>query len=277
MRRSAVVLCIFLGLVHAAAGDPLSEGERLDGGKVPFSLVFYKIGSNTLHSFGDNYGLNFLAASLATYGAVESGIDWRWNRMSYNNDNLAYAAMPAGFLGTLLPAALPLGLYLYGNSHNDPGLAITGLALGQAAILGMGVTSAIKVFTGRVEPGIGLWNKRAGPDYSDDFAFGFFRRGVFNGWPSGHTATAFAMAAVMAELHHDKPALVAASYAYAAFIGFGMSLFAHWASDCIAGALLGYALGRAVGRSFSPLINGGPQKNHALYITPNSVVVAFRI
>jgi membrane-associated phospholipid phosphatase len=240
-------------------------------------LVFYKIGTNTLHSFSDNYGLNFLAASLATYGAVESGIDWRWNRMSYNNGNLAYAAMPAGLLGTLLPAALPLGLYLYGNSQNDPGLAITGLALGQAVLLGMGVTSAIKVFTGREEPGIGLGNKRAGPDYSDDFAFGFFRRGVFNGWPSGHTATAFAMAAVMAELHHDKPVLVAASYTYAACIGLGMSLFAHWASDCVAGALIGYALGRAVGRSFSPLVNGGTPKNHSLYITPGSVMVSFRI
>jgi hypothetical protein len=42
-------------------------------------------------------------------------------------------------------------------------------------------------------------------------------------------------------------------------------------------ALIGYALGRAVGRGFSPLVNGGTPKKYGLYITPGSVMVAFRI
>jgi membrane-associated phospholipid phosphatase len=255
-----------------------SAQDRSQEGEVPFSLLFYKIGTNTLHSFTDNYGLNFLAGSLGTYGAIESGLDWRWNRMSYNNINLAYAGLPGGFLGTVLPVALPLGFYLYGNSHNNPRLAITGLALGQAALLGMGVTSGIKAFTGRIEPGIGVWGRSpVQKDYSDDFAFGFFRRGVFSGWPSGHTATAFAMAAVMAEFYRDNKFIVAASYTYAAFVGVSMSLFAHWASDCFAGALVGYAIGRAVGHSFSALLNGGTQKNFVLHITPDSVLVSFKL
>jgi membrane-associated phospholipid phosphatase len=39
-----------------------------------------------------------------------------------------------------------------------------------------------------------------------------------------------------------------AVYTYATFIGFGVTLYAHWASELIAGALIGYAIGKAVAK-----------------------------
>ena len=81
------------------------------------------------------------------------------------------------------------------------------------------------------------------------------RRGVFDGWPSSHTATAFAMASALAELYSDNNAVVIGAYAYATFIGLGMSVMAHWASDIVAGALIGIAIGKTVGKNFNRLID----------------------
>jgi membrane-associated phospholipid phosphatase len=229
---------------------------------VPFSKLFYNFGWNTLHSFTFNYGQNFLIAGLGTYAMVDTGIDWKWNRMAYDHPAVAYAGMPAGLIGAVLPIGLPLGLYLYGRNKGDGELQIAGLAMGQAAILGLGISSAIKAFTGRRPPGI-LDQDPDLNDYSGDWAFGFMNRGVFNGWPSGHTAVAFAMAAALAELYPDSIGLKIGAYSYAAFIGAGMSLMAHWASDSVAGALIGYAIGKSVGASFRQLSGSGSSRTTA--------------
>jgi membrane-associated phospholipid phosphatase len=118
---------------------------------------------------------------------------------------------------------------------------IAGLAIGQAAILALGVTSTIKFFTGRRPPGITDQDPDF-LDYSGDWAFGIMNRGVFNGWPSGHTAVAFAMAAALTELYPESWGLKIDAYSYTVFIGAGMSLMAHWLSDSV-GAGFGGLMG----------------------------------
>jgi membrane-associated phospholipid phosphatase len=242
-------LCCALGLFGQSAG------EEDGGGPVPFSLVFYKFGWNALHSFTFNYGQNFIISGLGTYAMIKTGVDWEWNRLAYNNQALAYAGMPAGIIGALLPIGLPLGFYLYGRRAENYDYQIAGLALGQAAMLALGITSTIKVFTGRRPPGI-LDRDPDLLDYSGDWAFGFMRRGAFNGWPSSHTAVAFAMAAALTELYPESWGLKIGAYSYAAFIGVGMSFMAHWLSDSIAGALIGYGVGKSVGAGFRGLTGG---------------------
>jgi membrane-associated phospholipid phosphatase len=229
---------------------------------VPFSRLFYNFGWNTLHSFTFNYGQNFLVAGLGTYLMVDTGIDWKWNRMAYNNPAVPYAGMPAGLVGAVLPIGLPLGLYFYGRNRGNEDLQIAGLAMGQAAILGLGISSTIKAFTGRRPPGI-LDQDPDLNDYSGDWAFGFMNRGVFDGWPSSHTAVAFAMAAALTELYPDSIGLKIGAYSYAVFIGAGMSLMAHWASDSVAGALIGYAIGKSVGAGFRQLSHSESSSNTA--------------
>ncbi len=244
--------------------------------QVPFSLMFDNIGYNFLGSFAHNYGMNYAVGTFATYGMIVSGVDWKWNRMAYNNKELTYVGMPSGLIGFLVPVAAPLGFYYYGKSQESKELQITGLALGQAALLGFTISSGIKVFTGRHAPDIRGESGKT-EDYSDDFKFGFYRRGAFNGWPSSHTATAFAMAAALAELYPNNTAIAVGAYSYATFVGVGMSLMAHWASDIVAGALIGIAVGRTVGKNFARLQDGKEEESKiSFYVVPNGAGIVYR-
>jgi membrane-associated phospholipid phosphatase len=247
-----LLLCCGLGLF----GQELPETKAAeDFSPAPFSLLFHNIGWNTLHSFTFNYGQNFIISGLASYTLVHTGVDWEWNRLAVNNELLPRLGMPSGIIGFLLPVGLPLGLYFYGKSAENYDYQIAGLAMGQAAILAVGISTTMKAFTGRRPPGI--MDKESGPDYSDDWAFGFMKREVFNGWPSSHTAVAFAMAAALTELYPDSWGLKIGAYSYSAFIGVGMSLMAHWMSEAVAGALVGYAIGKSVGAGYKGLMGAG--------------------
>jgi hypothetical protein len=63
--------------------------------------------------------------------------------------------------------------------------------------------------------------------------------------------------------------LKAAVYIYASLLGLGMSVYDHWASDVIAGALIGFAVGTTVGKSYRSLIDGKENKL-MFYATSNS-------
>jgi hypothetical protein len=102
---------------------------------VPLSKVFYKLGPNILHSFTYNYGANYAVAALGTYGMVKSGIDWEWNRMSYNNKWVAYSGTPFGALGYLVPVAAPIGLYVYGRKHETANYRV---GIGTVGVVGFG-------------------------------------------------------------------------------------------------------------------------------------------
>jgi len=96
---------------------------------VPFLLLFDNIGYNFLGSFAHNYGMNYAVGSFATYGMVVSGVDWKWNRVAYNNSGLAIAGIPSGVIGFAAPFAAPLTFYYYGKSQDDKKMQIAGLAV----------------------------------------------------------------------------------------------------------------------------------------------------
>jgi len=219
---------------------------------LPFRTLFRDAGTNSLQSFEYHYGLNYLGAGLLTYGIVESGLDWQWYRLAARHQWIGNTGFSAVTAGGLVPLVLPLGLYLYGRFHDKPEEQLLGLAMGQAALLGLALSSGIKVFTGRVPPD----NLGASDDYSGDFRFGVWRGGAFEGWPSSHTAIAFAMASAWVQLEPDNTAVAVGAYAYAAFIGLGVSTNIHWLSDAVAGGLIGYAIGHAVGLDFAKLKQG---------------------
>ena len=100
---------------------------------------------------------------------------------------------------------------------------------------------------------------------------------VIDGWPSGHTANAFSAAATIAELYKDNRIAVTGSYIYAAAIGLGVSVNVHWASEVFAGALIGWAIGKTVGKSFARLLKRGgiveDRDTVTLFINPYTVGV----
>ena len=160
-------------------------------------------------------------------------------------------------------------------------LQVTGVALGQSLILSIAYSSVLKGITGRISPGIAdvLDHEKSynTADYSNKFDWGFGKRGFIAGWPSGHTMNAFAAAAALSEIYYDNILVKAVSYGYAVFIGLGVSWCVHWSSEVFAGALIGYAIGKTTGRSFSKLINGKQDDNVSLYVAPNMIGVKISI
>jgi membrane-associated phospholipid phosphatase len=262
-KRSILIVLLLTGIIAADAQDSISEIH-----KVPITKVFYKLDRNFIGSFTYHYGLNFALAGLSTYGIVKSGIDWKWYNMSNDHKWIGNVGFISVGAGGLVPLIVPLGLYFYGRAGNNSDLQITGLAMGQAIILGLAISSGIKVFSGRVPPDFPE-NKN---DYSGQFRFGFLKGGAYEGWPSTHTTIAFAMATTLVKLYPDNAAVKIGSLAYASIIGIGVSTNIHWFSDAVAGAFIGYAIGSTVGSNYRELMTPSHKlRSYNFNVTPAGI------
>jgi len=185
-----------------------------------------------------------------TFILVRSGFDW-WYFSVTRSPVLREWMFPSAPIGGLVPLMVPLVLILSGYITSRARLALTGWALGQAALLGSLLSSTYKAFTGRVHP-----EHFAGADISHVFQFGWLRGGVFWGWPSSHTTIAFAMAVTVGTLFPQRRWLGGLALVYALYIGLGVSMTIHWCSDFVAGAILGSVIGVAVGKGFRCVKDG---------------------
>ena len=186
---------------------------------------------------------------LLTYFLVVSGFDF-WYFQTSRSASIQIISLPSVLLGMLVPIILPIIFYFRGKSRKNFLWVNTAYALVQSAFLGWAISSVYKVFTGRVGPhGLGdIASKFI--DLTNQFRFGIYRGGAFQGWPSSHTTVAFAMAWTMIYLFPEKKWIKYASLIYAFYIGLGVSTTIHWFSDFTAGAILGSIIGISVGRSF---------------------------
>ena len=248
------------------------------------AMVFHGIGWNFLNGLAYNYGLNFIGAGLGTYLFIETGLDWEWRNVGYENASLANMGLPMLFMGYIVPVLTPVSVYIAGRCLSDTKLQITAAALAQAFILTQAVHLPLKLISGRSVPGIisGVFfepnNRR--DERTEDFSgeFNWFKFDAMDGWPSGHTVCAFSAAAVISEIYDDRPLLKAGVYAYAVLMGFSVAVNTHWASDSVAGALFGYAIGKSVGKSFNGLLGKpGSKENFSFYFTSNSLGVVFSL
>jgi membrane-associated phospholipid phosphatase len=85
------------------------------------------------------------------------------------------------------------------------------------------------------------------------------------------------MASSLIALYPDNIAIKIGALTYATYIGVGVSTNVHWFSDVVAGALIGYAIGTSVGRSFRNMMNEN-QKPQAFnfYVAPLSAGINYR-
>ncbi|MDR2943177.1 MAG: phosphatase PAP2 family protein [Treponema sp.] len=261
-----------------ALGQEQTNGNK--SGIVPLSMVFHNIGWNTLHSFTYNYGLNFIGAGFGTWAFIESGLDWKWNRLAYNNGWMPMIGGNANYIGYAIPMITPVTLYLTGLFAKNEKLQITGLALTQSLMLTILIQTPLKIVTGRTWPGIvDGWDSSLSKrnDRTDNYSgeFNWFKLDAIGGWPSGHTANAFSAAATIAQIYHNNVLLKVVAYTYASLLGLGMSVYDHWASDVIAGALIGFAVGTTVGKSYRNLVDKKENKL-MFYVTANSFGVTIR-
>ena len=273
-----VSLIIFLCINLYAQSDDNVE-PPIQSNAVPLSLAFHNIGWNLFDSITYNYGLNFIGAGLGTWAIIETETDLRWRNFAYNHSYLSNGGLSALYIGFAVPAITPVALYILGRNNQDKKLQITALALTQSLILTLGVQSPLKMLTGREEPGIIDKSGHTRGTSTDDNSrkFNWFNKDFIRGWPSGHTANAFSAAATISEIYKDNLYLQIGAYSYAALIGFGVSVNVHWSSEVFAGALIGYAIGKTVGKSFNQLLEKDePDNNLSFFIIPNGAGVTIR-
>jgi membrane-associated phospholipid phosphatase len=115
--------------------------------------------------------------------------------------------------------------------------------LAQAVILGSFVSSLYKALTGRIQPNTVDFTI----DISHKFQFGFFKHGIFWGWPSSHTTIAFSMAFALISLYPKQKWIHVLAIAYAVYIGLAVSTSIHWLSEAVAGTIIGIVVGTVVG------------------------------
>lgn len=169
--------------------------------------------------------------------------------------NIGFSAASLGFL---VPIILFVVLYIWGAVRKSSRLTNAAHASAQAGLLGLGISTLYKVFTGRPGP----YHILSNVNISQVFHFGILRGGAFQGWPSSHTAVAFAMSFALITLFPENPARLNGvshsgrkwvrytAFIYALYIGLGVSVSIHWFSDFAAGAILGTIIGITVGKAF---------------------------
>lgn len=199
--------------------------------------------------------------SLVTFGAVavgalalaqldESVAGWARSPSVHGSRPLRDASRGFRMLGDPGAVIFTAGLYGVGRLSGTPSLADAGLHATEAVIVSGAASGLIKLVAGRARPNLLPDGAPVEfPEGTDEFRP---LRGIggYTSFPSGHTTVAFAAASSLAsELHRADPsaARVLGPLLYGAAAAVGLSRIRdnqHWASDVVAGAVLGTVVGR---------------------------------
>ncbi len=186
-----------------------------------------------------------LTAGVLIYVADDQiGDFFRRNQTSGSSNVSKYGLEPWG--SGVYPAILLGSYYLYGIAAHDPTARQIALGGTQAWVMSALTVQLLKFVTHRHRPyqdmpaNPGLWE---GP----------FQGFEYTSFASGHTITAFSLAAFFSSVYRDRPWVGVISYGIAT--GVGLSRIydnQHWASDVVIGAALGVAIGRMVFKLMQP-------------------------
>lgn len=194
-------------------------------------LAFHAVGGGATYLLSTND----IDLSVAKFAARQSGLAF----------NIAFT--PGMMMGTFFPILVPGYMYFFSKNKT---LNNTGAVAAQATAVAFLYNNILKAISGRAHPVAG---ENTG-ELSRDFKWGFFRRGVFYGWPSGHSMTNAALAMSIASYHQDNPWVIAGCSLFAGYVATSMVLGAkgeaHWFSDAVAGVLMGASIGWYIGNSF---------------------------
>lgn len=145
--------------------------------------------------------------------------------VGYNYGNAAYAIAFSG------------AIYLGGKIFKDEKFSTTGRMLLEGLLFAGITTTVIKTALGRSRP------------YTEDGPYrfnGFQLKTETTSMPSGHVTVAFAMSSVLAERIDNVYASVFLYSLAASTVFQRIYSDAHWSSDCIPAAVIGYVIGKGV-------------------------------
>lgn len=185
---------------------------------------------------GDVGALTLCAGAVAAAYAIESPTrGWILDHRNAITDEVAHVVKPFG------REALVLGLAATAVTSafvDDPRVARTALLSAESALVAGIAHFGIQTLIDRPRPN---------QDGDHDTVHRPGWRNDGRSFPSGHTTAAFAVAGVVAHEWRDVPGAAIAAYGMATLVGLSrMHDDAHWASDVVAGAILGIASAWAV-------------------------------
>lgn len=163
---------------------------------------------------------------------------WAQTHRTERTDKLAAFGKNFGEMKLAVPA---LGAtYLYGRNQQNDKLSNTALYGLESVAISDAVAGMLKMAGHRHRPNTGdsatTWD---GPSLSKSN----------QSFPSGHAATAFAVATVFATEYHDKKLIPQLSYGLASLTALSrINDNEHWASDVFVGAAIGYYIAKTVVR-----------------------------
>jgi PAP2 superfamily len=174
-------------------------------------------------------------ASLAVVGTALAIDRPLRDEMLRHGGNSSFVTQVERFGAQYAPGVVG-GFYIVGVLTDDETsmqVAQDGLA---ASLIASGIiTPAIKLVAGRSRP----------RDNNGIYYFKPFSNGN-SSFPSGHTTEAFALASVIAN-HYDETWVTCTSYSIAGLVGLARTYHqAHFASDVLAGAMIGTLVGKSV-------------------------------
>jgi len=180
---------------------------------------------------GDWQKLGLGVLAVGAVSLLDEDINrWLDTNRTESSVKLAESIRP---LGQEAGLALLGAAWLGGRYFDRPELTAIGKDGLEAVLFSAGlITPAVKAITGRTRP--------RETDSAGQLG------GSGHSFPSGESTMAFAIASVIAA-HSDRWWVDAAAWGTAGILGFGrMQLDGHWASDVVAGALIGAAVGQWV-------------------------------
>jgi membrane-associated phospholipid phosphatase len=240
--RSSEAVTQELSLAPAADGKLLGSLPplELDGdGRRTMGRFVPNLGRNLVGVLSPrNAGALGLGASLAGASLLADRPVQRYFSTRPRAEEFGELGQQVG--GAKLMAPVTLGLLLAGRISHDSRFRAATYDMGQAMIVSQVYTTGLKLSVGRTRP-----------DGSNQLSF-----------PSGHTASAFSIAAVADHYYGHRAGI--AAYAAAGLIGISrMERNKHHVSDVLAGATLGWISARTVIHG-----NGDPLRRKEFSLAP---------
>ncbi|MDP2239477.1 MAG: YjbH domain-containing protein [Burkholderiales bacterium] len=204
--------------------------------------------------------VNWLRAGAIGAGLVwaSSGLDRRADRFAKDHETSRWSK--AGVkVGDALPWLAFAGAALAAVDSSDPRRSRTGYAATEAGATAVLAVTGLKYAFGRARPETDAGNRSFKP---------FSTASGHDGFPSGHTAVAWAVATPFA-MEYNAPWL----YGVAALTNLSrIGSREHWLSDTVAGSLLGYGIGRIFWQSSRSAGKGEPR----VWLDPAGVNVSWK-
>ena len=248
------------GAAEAVSGNDESAAEE----SKPMPSPLDAVGEDLADAFW-GYNLLYYAGAFAATGVMAySGADQEVREHVLRDFKSGTWDDVGHIAGYVVPSVTAPAIWLVGLASNDRTVA----GAGSAALLALGVTTAttgvLKFAVGRPHPGPG--EQVDGPESAEEFSPFQNRLGS---WPSGHAASTVSIAAALTGYAPDKYWIPLIGYPLG--IGLGLVMVerdSHWASDVVAGALIGHGIGYSIGRNFRKRVRGEQTAEQALQIVP---------